>query len=324
MNRYNRSQISAGIFIVVLGLLFLLNNMGIISHFNWRLLFQFWPVFIILIGLNLILRNTPLWWITSIIIILVIIYLFIANDGNTYYHNKYRHNFNRDFRSQFYNEDGEEIYHSQLEMEQDIDNLKLEINFSSGRLFLGSLEDDYLYELNSLYWKNPPQLNYSINEDGKTANLKIKQDNGISWFNISGKNKWKLNITPFLSLFININVGAGDFNFDLEDLKIEELIVNSGAGNLEIGFGNYARLLKVNSAAAKIKLKIPENKAVSIKTSGLISNNNFTNRGLIKKGDNTYQSANFNSKVDKMIIEINAPASNISLDFYQTTRKNSI
>ncbi|SFH51439.1 hypothetical protein SAMN05192551_101316 [Tindallia magadiensis] len=62
-----------GVILIGTGILFLLRNFGIIS---FRYLFQFWPVILIITGINLIIEKQPyvsvLTWILFFIIVITL------------------------------------------------------------------------------------------------------------------------------------------------------------------------------------------------------------------------------------------------------------
>lgn len=314
MNNNKRSQINWGIILIGIGFLFLLNTIGVVGHFNWSLLLHLWPVIIIIIGVNIILKNTPLWWLTPVIFVLGILGLFLVSNGDGYY----RYNYNLDFRPPLVNRDSN-TYRSETEISPDIEMMEVELNFSAGRLILDSVrEEKNLYETRLSYKNTSPHFDYSYEKDKNIGYLSIKQpEKSNNWFNFSARNDWQLYLTRNIPLIIKVNAGAGEFNFNLEELNAQELTINSGAGDLEIDLGEHTQYLRLNSAAANVDLNIPDNRALSIRSEGLISNNNFTDKGLIKTENNIYQTLNYQNSTNKLIIEINSPASNIDLDFYR-------
>lgn len=56
------------IFLIILGILLLLNNLGILSWDIWNNLWKFWPLFLILIGLEMLLGKGRL---TNVLITLI-------------------------------------------------------------------------------------------------------------------------------------------------------------------------------------------------------------------------------------------------------------
>jgi hypothetical protein len=61
----------AGIILVFLGVVLLLMTTGYLPWELWRTLWRFWPVLIIIAGLNILLRNlSP--WLLSLLILLIL------------------------------------------------------------------------------------------------------------------------------------------------------------------------------------------------------------------------------------------------------------
>jgi len=56
-NRSKRGSIFFPLLLIIIGLIFLLSNMGVISGDAWSLLLQFWPILLIVIGLDSIFKR---------------------------------------------------------------------------------------------------------------------------------------------------------------------------------------------------------------------------------------------------------------------------
>lgn len=55
--RYDAGDIVWGLLLILLGSLFLLNNLGIVPWTIWNYIVGFWPVFLIFAGINVILGH---------------------------------------------------------------------------------------------------------------------------------------------------------------------------------------------------------------------------------------------------------------------------
>lgn len=303
MDNRKRSQIDGGIILIGLGVIFLLNTFGVISGFNWDLLFRFWPVLIILIGLNLIFKETPLWWFSTVIFVLGVIALFIINPEIPYTrHHSYQ-----------FMEDGDALRYN-MPIKDPINELAIDLNIGAGRLLLDSVNDgNNLYELDIDRRGRRPEIDYFT--EGETGYLKIRQSRGMHMSSIMKRTHWQLHLNPGFIHRIDINTGAGEFELDFNDLKIKNLEINSGAAKLTIYMGSVVENVKLNMGAGNVKLYVPKGRAVSIKSGLLISNNNFKEMGLIKT-NGYYQTPNFADSTEKIFIEINAPVTNIQLLYY--------
>ena len=67
-----------GIFLLFLGIVFLLQNLGVLSWGLWRELWRFWPILVIGVGLRLLLKNYNPWLISVIFLVLLCAGLGVA------------------------------------------------------------------------------------------------------------------------------------------------------------------------------------------------------------------------------------------------------
>lgn len=73
-HKHNRFPLGA-VIIIIIGFLFLLNNFGIVPYSIWGILWRFWPLLIILIGLRFLFgRTTASRIIVGIIAIIFLLY----------------------------------------------------------------------------------------------------------------------------------------------------------------------------------------------------------------------------------------------------------
>lgn len=57
--RHDSGGVIWGVFLILVGITFLLVNMGLVSPFIWEALVRFWPVLLIMAGLHIILGDNP-------------------------------------------------------------------------------------------------------------------------------------------------------------------------------------------------------------------------------------------------------------------------
>ncbi len=80
------SNVSGAIILIFIGIIFLLNNFGLISWDIWGMLWRFWPIFLIIGGLQLVLgkslfSNIVIGVITAILLLGVLSASLIATDS---------------------------------------------------------------------------------------------------------------------------------------------------------------------------------------------------------------------------------------------------
>ncbi|MCL0092140.1 DUF5668 domain-containing protein [Dehalococcoidia bacterium] len=65
-----------GIILVFVGVVLLLQNFNILPWGLWAMLWQFWPVILIIIGLNIIGRHKP--WLSTVLVVVLGAFLGVA------------------------------------------------------------------------------------------------------------------------------------------------------------------------------------------------------------------------------------------------------
>ena len=60
-----------GIFLVFLGIVFLLQTLDILSWGLWETLWRFWPALIIITGLDILLRRYNAWLVSLLVLVIL-------------------------------------------------------------------------------------------------------------------------------------------------------------------------------------------------------------------------------------------------------------
>ena len=60
-----------GIFLVFLGIIFLLQTLDVLPWGLWKTLWRFWPVLIIITGLGILLRRYNVWLISLLVLVVL-------------------------------------------------------------------------------------------------------------------------------------------------------------------------------------------------------------------------------------------------------------
>jgi energy-coupling factor transporter transmembrane protein EcfT len=303
--RGKSTQVIMGILLVCLGIFFLLCTFGVTPRINWLILIDFWPLLLVFIGLNILLKNTRLWWLVPVLLVItLVILLFFPGlflEPFNYRNNEYDRGFN----------------YNSLKRTDEIKELNVDLSFSAGELFLGSARnEELLYELIFDFNHGHPGIDYHFVDETKAGYLVIKEEQNVKIFNLSSGNNCRLYLAKDMPVALKINAGAGKFNLNLTGVNVKQLTINTGAGDLNIEMGDYSSGLELNSGAASIELKLPRSVGLEIKSTGVVNKNNFEEMGLIKVKDHTYRSVNFQEARNKINVEMASAASRIDLILY--------
>ncbi len=300
----NRSAYIMGLFLIGIGLLFLLNSLGIATFRIWYLLSRFWPLILILIGLNIILKKTKLWWIVPILIFVIFIGAIVMPEPmiRRFDTGSFTFYLNDQERSGVYKED--------REFDNELNKLKVNLKYGANRLRVGKIiNEDNLYDVDIDYRGEVPTVYY--NRTNNNGDLRVEQAKKINVGN--GSEKWEVNLTNKIPIDINVSAGAGDLMLDLEGLKVDDLNIDAGLGQISIRYPDYNNETEISAGASNIKLVIPEETAFRIETSTVLNNMNFDEVGLIKVQDDIYQSMNYGEVENKIKIKLSTSVGNIKV-----------
>ncbi len=316
------NKIIPGVVLILLGVAFLLRSYGYL-HFHFGNLFRLWPIFIVMIGVNLIFANNRSTWATVIklgVILLGFGLLFFGNFENRRYFwngNGYHIDINDD--------DDEETTVTKIEGSSEFnedytDSIKVaELNISGGATTY-RLSDS----TNRLFTANTQEYfgNYMLNTQKRDSLyvLNFKMKDGKQHFNWDDDKKksnsadFKLNVNPVWD--INVATGATDLDFDLSQFKVRNLDLAGGAGAFKIKFGQPLATTNVDisTGASDVDITIPKDVACRITKGTAFSSNNF--EGFNKVGDNAYETPGFAKATNKIYIKIKGGMSSFSVKKY--------
>ncbi|WP_461789932.1 LiaF transmembrane domain-containing protein [Pedobacter sp.] len=320
-----------GVLLLFVGGVLLLENLNVIE-FYWRNVWGFWPIFLIIAGVNLLLNRNGLQTgsiVSLAILIITLAFLFVKGQekptSNTWW------GFFRD---------------KNIDADVDWDdNVTIDTAISSGNLFHFSepfvaadsgkktvlnlsgggtsfkLENttDSLFEASVVKRKGEFSLAKTTTDSTNTLTFKMNSTRK------NGKNKWsfnagtskvnvRLNTQPMWEM--NLKLGAGDLNFDLTKYKIRTLNFDGGAADLKIKVGQLLPItdLKIKTGVSNVEISVPKASGCRIKTHTGLASKDF--KGFVKKDDGYYETPNFNTSKNKIFINLDGGLASFEVDTY--------
>lgn len=300
-----------GLLLVLIGVLFILKNTGVL-FFSWHSMWQLWPVILILWGISLIPVKD---WIKLVLSFSTVVVTFFAVQQ---YAPKNNHNWDfgwNDNNNRENNGEDDVINYNNL-MTEDYDSLtkfaELKLNIGVGKF---SIKDttDQLIEVKH----DNNNANYSMTakaEDSLTI-IDLSLEKGD--FNDGKMNNnvtMKLNPNPIWDL--DLNVGAAEVKFDLSGFKTRNLKIQGGASDIELKLGAALPLtdLKLEAGAASIMIRIPESAGCEIISNTFMASKDF--KGFKKIENQKYQTTNFASSTNKIMINLQAGVARVDVVRY--------
>jgi len=308
-------RIMWGIVLLFIGAVLLLENFGIID-FYWRSVWRFWPIFLIIAGINILFSKSKsqLAGVVSIAVLVITLgVLFFkgqrAPGGGRVIEDVTGHHDTPNPAPDTLNEQ-----HLALPYEADSIAKRTILNISGGgtSFELKGATDSLISAIVNQQGEKFSLVN-SLSKDSITT-LSLK---------MGGKGKWNaggndvgiwLNTRPTWEF--QVNMGAGEVKFDLKDYKVREFNFDGGAAALEVKLGSLLPIADVNvkTGIAEVKINIPTESGCRIRAKTGLSSKEFT--GFTKLSDNIYETPNYKESKNKIFINFDGGLSSFEVNRY--------
>lgn len=320
-----------GIILLFIGGVLLLENFGVID-FYWRSIWSFWPIFLIIAGVNILFNknNSQTGSIISIAVLVVALsFLFYRGQQVPERGNWWGHHFKKDVdinlddndsNDDNDNDDVKDTAFNQLKLSEpfvEADNAKKTVLNISGGGISFNLDGETAELINADITKK--HGNFSLKKlltDSATV-LTFKMDDKKGKWNFGdGGNDVNFKLNKAANWDVIMKLGAGEANFDFKDYKVRTFRFDGGAAALDITFGDLLPItdVVVKSGVADVKIKVPINSGCRIKTKTGLSAKDFD--GFIKLSDGVYETANYKASTKKIFINLDGGLSNFEVSRY--------
>ncbi len=291
-----------GMFFLTLGSLFLIDNYANID-FEIYQYWKMWPVVLILFGLYFVFKGSFLRWLFIFVNSILIAFLLFSF-------------FNNDFIFEY--DENDANVNIETFKESYSPNLKeasLTFRGGAGKIFIKDSTSEMI-EIDSRSSFGNNHFYYDTLDGKARAEFEIKgKRNKIRKINFKGSNS-EIKLNPNAKWDLKFDIGASSAELDLSNFNTNFLKFNSGASSVDLKLGSLSDFTKVNfeSGVSRIQISVPENIGCQINSESEFSQKNFA--GFEKVDDQTYQTSNFNDKEKKIIIDLNADVSSITVNRY--------
>lgn len=310
-----------GIILLFVGLILLLENFNVIE-FYWRNVWGFWPVFLIIAGINILFnRNKSQVGNMISIGVLVITLGFLFYRGQQPPENRglFGGNFGDKIDIDINNDDEDTLNTQKLTFTEPFDiasSGKVVMDISGGGTsFKLDGPTDSLVEAVVEKSRGTFTLKKELIDSVQRLTFRMQEKKGKWNMNDGGNDvNFKLNTQPEWEL--NMNMGAGEVDFDLSAYKIRTFKFEGGAAALDIQMGDLLPIADVivKTGVADVKIKVPTAVGCRIKSSTGLSAKDFT--GFTKLDNGTYETPNYATSTKKIFITLDGGLSNFEVSRY--------
>jgi len=313
-------RIMWGIVLLFIGGVLLLENFHIIE-FYWRNVIRFWPIFLIIAGVNILFsRNkSQIGGMVSIgVLVITLSMLFVKGqqrpeNRSNWFGDQLTEEMNIDEHS-----DSSDSGYDELNFSEPYDaalNKKVVFNISGGGTsFELKGETDSLLQARVEKKAGEFSLTKSTTDSTTAVTFKMKGKSGWSMNEGGNDVDFHLNKNPEWEL--HMNMGAGEVDFDFSEYKVRSFNFDGGAAALDIKLGSRLPITDVNvkTGIADVKINIPTESGCRIKTKTGLSAKDFT--GFTKMKDGTYETPNYSTSTNKIFINFDGGLSNFEVTRY--------
>jgi hypothetical protein len=289
-----------GTFLVLLGCVFLLVNLGYISWEAAEELARLWPLLLVAWGIGLIARGSKLAFLGFLGPLLLILALFYVIWTDYY---------------------GQSENMRSLKLSQeltDIDEANVTLKFAGGKLSvkpgdtLDLIEADLDYRADS----STPRLDY-YEEDGMGyASLRRR---GSSHSGPGLGNRWDVLISDQIPIQMELVSEGATCALNLDGLQIVSLDLSAAASSVKtrLGRGDMDGSIRVDAGVSSVRLEIPKQYGVRLTMSCGLCWKHLPD-GMKKRpgGVGAYFSENYDSAPYRMDVEIDAGLSTVTIEQY--------
>lgn len=287
-----------GVFLLTLGLLWILINTGVVTWSIIDALFVLWPLIIVIIGINIIFRRNGLIrtgaWIIFLAVLITYSYFYVdkspSGGGSVY---------------------GDNVV---IEREAGINEAELRLSMGGTKIALDSGTDKLLEA--SLPDSGTKHTSETRGDSGKAyiAFEKNRYNTGDLKFENSAGPSFHLN--PDVVWDLDIDTGAIDGSFDMSKLRVENLSLNIGAANTRLIMGSYDTKLKIGAGLTQIDIEIPQNAGIRINMDGALNSTNLDGPGWEKR-ESFYYSPGYDDKEYKIEADVDMGAGKLNVETSQ-------
>lgn len=258
------------IVLIAMGAFFLLINLGIIQEysFNWSGVFQLWPLFLILLGFNIIVKQAPqplgsfLSALVGLAAIGIFGYVLLFGEDNPTLNRFGIINMPTEYKT-------EQINYAPGEIETAV----IEIDFGASGGDVSTLADSNDLIAGQISYLG--DLVFETSSSGDEAKVVLREENeGWSWLNPANwdlgeqNSRWELGINSAVETDLRLDSGAGSVNYDLAGLSLSNLKIDGSAGSATVSLPNGVYDVDYDQGAGSLKMTLPENGNQTVKIDG--------------------------------------------------------
>jgi hypothetical protein len=281
--------------LIIAGVALLLDQLGLLQV-SWSSVWRFWPLLLVLIGLDVLLGRTR-WGsiafaVVAVVTVVAVLYYVPVTTPQTQTQEKSWELARDDYQS------------ASISLEPGI-----------GDLTVGALDDSgNLVEATVAYDSRYTQIRWDAGRRGDQARVQLvgkHQD----WRPSMGepRDTWQVNLATDTPLELTVNGGVNRATLDLSKLLLNSLVLDMGVGEAQVQLPTHAGYeATISGGVGALRLEVPEQVAARIRVSGGIGAVNVNPR-FERQGD-AYVTQDYRAGAESIEVRIDGGIGMITID----------
>ena len=307
----NPARVRNAVFLILTGVILLLNTTGQLNWDFWVELLWLWPMLLIAIGVEKLLlatRAKNLAYVSSLLLVLTVVWAWSSYSSGPR-PDEPSFNFDADFTQAY-------------PLDSTMQALVADIDFGAGRLNVGSTPDKLL---DGSFYSAFGRPRVSMGQEGNRAVVRVRlpRQKHFGWWPRKKENRWKVNLTDRLPIRLHIDCGAAQLNLDLTDLLVERCELDCGASEIDLAFGSKSAHVEgsIDCGASDVNIRIPRGAGLRLHRDTAISSFSTHGIDLIRRGS-YHETKDFDTAPVQIKLEVQAGVSSFRVFYSNETMKS--
>lgn len=300
--RRSASGVTGAIILIAVGVVVLLSNLNILTV-DWLRLLRFWPVILVLVGLDIILgRRSVFGSLAVAVIAAVVIGGIIWMVGVT---------------GQWAAPSRGDVVTTQVaETLGNVNALEVNLNVGVMETRVDALSDGS-YAVEGTYKTDSSDLRLDVNYEtrGDTGVLTISQQGRNERFDLTSNtvNRLDLSLTNQVPVDMIIDAGVGEVTLDLTGINLRSLRIKAGVGRLDITLPEEGSFeVSIDAGVGSVDLTVPKSLEARVEYDGGLSDLDVPGR-FDEKGEDVWETDNYSGAANRARIAVNSGIGDVNI-----------
>lgn len=283
------------LFLILIGLILLLQNFGIINWSVWDVIWRLWPLFLISWGLDRIWPERRLGYLVFLLVIALLLVTVIVGSVRPELVNRMMGLGDSQMQSKHFRYENTNYLGATKRM--------VVVDNATGQLTVRDTYELYMLDLSNSYWTTAPTVSDSFSN--QSANFTVTAHDDNSWF-MMGNHHNVTDVTlgnATLPTDLTLKEGAGQTDLFLDRLTLQKLTIETGAGTATVHLSDLSIPTDPSSisvGAGSATLTVPL--SIGLQITYKIGLGALSVAGQNLHGNGTYTSPNFGDLSQKQLV----------------------